>query len=298
MANAAKLSLQEPLRILIMGPPGGGKTGSLACLIDAGYKLRVLDFDGNFQPVLQYVKDKTKLSNVDVLTLEDKLHLGPEMIEPKGIPTAYATAAKALKQWKYTEADGAEVDLGPSTEWGGDTIVVLDSLTALGDASKRRALSIANRSLKDMRDKDWGTAMAMQENMLDMLRSKHNKFHLIVLSHLRVISPREVRQGDDQITKEVKEQVADLIPTRIHPSALGRELPPRIAGKFDTVMLCERQVKPGGKSERVLRVNVGEEMDVKMPSDKVPPVLPQDTGLLTVFNALAPWSVPNLGETK
>lgn len=292
MPNASLMSTQEPLRVLVMGAPGSGKTGSLCSLIDAGYKLRVLDYDGNFRSVLEYA-NPAMLKNVDVCTLEDKLAMGPEMIEAKGVPTAYANGVKLMKQWKYTY-EGQEYDLGPSTEWGGDTIVVLDTLTTMGDAGMRRALSIGNRTMSTRRDKDWGVAMAMQENFLDLMRAKSNKFHLIVFAHTRVISPKESRQGDDNITKSIKEELADMIPTRIYPSALGRELPPKIAGKFDTVLLSERQVKAGGASNRVLRTNVGAEMDVKMPSGKVPAVLPQATGLLELFKATVPWSIPKL----
>ncbi len=50
-----------------------------------------------------------------------------------------------MDRWKYTE-DGEEVDLGASKDWGPDTVVVLDSLTAMGTAAFRRQMSLMNKT--------------------------------------------------------------------------------------------------------------------------------------------------------
>ena len=53
MAKASTLLKSKPLRIMLLGFPGSGKTGSLAPLANAGFKLRILDFDGNLDPMLR-----------------------------------------------------------------------------------------------------------------------------------------------------------------------------------------------------------------------------------------------------
>ena len=142
-----------------------------------------------------------------------------------------------------------------------------------------------------MRDSDWGVAMAEQKAFLELLRSERNKFHLIVMSHLKIIGPREVRHGDDDITTALKKQQSDLVPTRLYPSALGRMLPPEIPGMFDTVLLAECVVR-AGRVQRLMRTIASEEMDVKVPTKNLPDKLPIETGLLDLFKALVPWSIP------
>ena len=56
MTNLADIDV-TPARILMLGWQGGGKTGAAASLANAGFKLRILDFDGKQgQPLEKYVK--------------------------------------------------------------------------------------------------------------------------------------------------------------------------------------------------------------------------------------------------
>src|SRR3990167_7269492 len=134
MANAADLIEEIPARVLLLGTPGSGKTGSLACLANAGFKLRVLAFDkrANMVPLLMYTKTEYR-KNIDILFFEDKLRAGQRFIEPIGVPSAFRLAYLAMDHWKYTTGEH-EIDLGASRDWGLDTVVVLDSLTAMGQA--------------------------------------------------------------------------------------------------------------------------------------------------------------------
>src|ERR1700692_1276245 len=49
MTNAANLLRNPALRIMVVGYPGTAKTGSLASLLNAGFKIRMLDYDGNIE---------------------------------------------------------------------------------------------------------------------------------------------------------------------------------------------------------------------------------------------------------
>src|ERR1700733_9823756 len=145
MTNAATLLRNPALPILVVGYPGTAKTGSLASLLNAGYKLRMIDFDGNADPLLQYA-DTAMLKNLDIAYFEDRMRSGQSFIEPVGIPTAFANALRQLDDWKTQDAEGKEVSLGSSSDWGPDTIVVLDSLTKMGDAAFRRAMKLLNKT--------------------------------------------------------------------------------------------------------------------------------------------------------
>jgi hypothetical protein len=286
MANAAKMALRTPVRALIVGYPGSAKTGAIASLANMGYKIRMLDFDGNSEPLVQFTKPEFR-KNIDIVTLEDKLRNGAKFIETAGIPTAFSDGLKLLDEWKYTDIDGEDVNLGRSKDWGCDTIVVLDSLTAMGAASFRRVMNMMNKTPTNTTQQVWGIAMQEQEAFIEKLTSNRNRHHVIVLSHLKMISPKDIKQGDEELNKEIKQQIADLIPARYYPSALGQQLPQLIGQHFPTVIQAE-SLFTAGKQKRVLRTVSKPELDLKVPSltdlDKVA----IEDGMAKIFAAIAP----------
>jgi len=284
MANAKDLKKSRPARIMLVGYPGTGKTGALACLANAGYKLRVLDFDGNLEPLLLFTEDDS-LENIDILSFHDELRGGLKSIEPKGRPDAFAEALKAMDHWKYTDGDGNDVDLGRSKDWGPDTVVVLDSLTSMGRAAMRRAMSFLNKTPLNRTDQTWGFAMQEQEAFIEKLASPMNKHHVIVTAHLKMLGPKEVRKGDNDVTIKAKEEAAELVPTRLFPSALGRALPPQIGGHFPTLLLVEPKFY-GSKVKRVIHTLPRPELDLKVPAPDLPATVPIEDGLVTIFNKL------------
>lgn len=288
MANAAQLAQTTPARVLIVGYPGTAKTGALSALVNAGLKLRIAAFDkmGNMQPLFTY-SDPSKLKNVDIVALGDKLKGGKKFIEVDGAPTAFATGVKLLNRWKYTNPDGTETDLGASADWGLDTVFVLDSLTSMGDAAMRRARFINNRTIMDTTDRVYGLAMAEQDAFLEALVSSENRFHVIVLSHLKIIGPRDVRKGDDDLTERIKRDMADIVPTRLFPSALGWQLPQQVGRHFPTILEAETKVR-GKEVRRVLKTVTTHDLDLKIPAKSIPAEMPVDTGLVTVFDAVSP----------
>lgn len=288
MANAATLGTTAPVRMMIVGWPKAGKTGALASLANAGFKLRIIDYDGNLDPLLLYTKPEF-LHNIDVVHLEDKLRMGAQFSEPIGIPEAFKRGYDLVQHWKYTE-NGQEFDLGPTKEWGPDTIMVLDSLTKMGDASFRRAQKILNKNPTNTTQQVWGLAMAEQAAMIERMTSTSNRFHTIVLAHLRMISPKDVNRDDSDLTKDLKNQRAELIPTKLFPRALGYELPQQIGGEFPTLIEMVTKYK-ANKANRVIRTISQETLDLGVPGPNIPEELPIDTGLLTIFEALSPGSV-------
>lgn len=286
MANAATIAKRRPVRMLLTGYPGAGKTGALASLANMGYKIRYLDFDGNTEPLLQYTKPEF-LKNIDIVSLEDKLRVGAKTIETTGIPTAFADGLKMLTHWKYKEEDGTEVDLGMSKDWGTDTIVVLDSLTSMGIAAQRRVMSMMNKTVMNNTQQAWYIAQGEQESFIEMLTSERNRHHVIVLAHLKMVAPKAPQSGDDDLTKELKERAAEIIPTRIFPSALGQQLPQVIGGHFPTLLLVENKFS-AGKAMRIIRTQPRPEMDIKLPSIQNFDGVGIEDGLAKIFAAIAP----------
>lgn len=285
MPSLSKTTQASSARILIVGYPGAAKTGSLASLANAGYKLRILDYDGNIEPLLQYV-DEDKLANIDVIQLEDKLRSGQRYIEPLGIPTAFADGLDMMDEWKYRDPEtGEEISLGKSKDWGPDTIVVVDSLTSMGRAAKRRAMKMLNKTPLNFTQQAWGLAMADQEAFIEKLTSTKNKFHVVVLAHLKMVGPKDTLKDDDDLTKELKERAADIIPTKLFPSALGVALPPEIGGHFPVIVKADFKVI-GKTVKRFLRTVPTADLDLKVPLKGLDAEVDLSDGLLKILEAL------------
>ncbi len=284
MTNAVALKASTPARIMIVGYPGSGKTGALACLANAGYKLRVIDFDGNLEPLLLHL-DKRALPLMDAIHFEDPLRSANKFIEVSGTPTAFNDALKALKHWITTDENGEEVDLGRSCDWGPDTVVVVDSLTSMGTAAFNRTLKVCNRTPVNCTRQIWGSAMSDQDAAIRIMRGEGTRYHLVVLAHLKIIGPKDIEQSDSDVTKQLKAQLADIVPTRLFPSALGRQLSPEIGGRLPTLILAEAQTR-ANSTKRVLVTEPRPELDLKVPVKGIPKTLPIESGLLTIFEAL------------
>lgn len=291
MASGLSLARNLPVRGMIVGFPGSGKTGSLAVLLNAGFKLRILDYDGNLSPLIQHADPKL-LKNLDAVYLEDKMRIGNFGVEPVGVPTAYAEGYRLMDEWKYKDPHTEEeVNLGKSSEWGLDTIVVLDSLTKQGDASFRRARKMLNKTPLNTTDRVWNLAMDEQLSFISRFASATNTHHVLALAHLKIISPRDVRKEDSDLTVQLKRDIAELISPKYYPGALGWQLPQKIGGEFSLLMEARLESK-AGRMVRTLNTIPRPELDLKFPGvTDLPAKVPASCGLLEVFKILSPASI-------
>ena len=256
-------------KLMLYGPSGSGKTGAFAALANAGYKVRILDFDRGLDPLSTYVKPEFK-QNVSFATCTDAMKpMGAGKPVPKGVPTAFARAMQRLDRWK-----DADEDLGPVSSWGPDTVLGWDSLTFSGDAALRIVLARNGRSGETPYHTDYGEAMEMQERVLQLLYSDEIKCHVIVTAHFRFL--------EDDTASQAFDEKGNLLPKpqMAYPSALGKKLPPKIGRYFNTMLVT----KTIG-NRRVISSMPEANVMVKSPVP-LPPQLPIATGLLTVFEAL------------
>lgn len=301
MARADKLRAQAGIRMMICGYPGTGKTGALAALANAGFKLRIVDFDGNMEPLLQYTRPEC-LKNIDIVSLEDELSDGGQYVEPKGVPTAFTRAMKLLDRWKYIDPDGEPeidpktneprknkagevlryIDLGRMADWGPDTVVVTDGLTSMGAAAFRRARGTVNKTPMNTTRQVWTLAINDQAAYVDKTTAGTLRCHTIMLAHLKIIGPKDVEADDDTLTKDLKKRVADIVPTRLYPSALGREYASACTGHFPIVIRAE----VSSKGKRRLIWTPSEELDLKLPGRGVEGEVGIEDGLLKIFRSL------------
>lgn len=255
-------------KILLLGDSKSGKTGSLVSLVKAGYRLRILDFD-NLLDILKYKileECPDKIDNVEFRTLRDKYKAGAQGTVLDGSPKAWVNAIRMLDNWKYTDEDGSEVDLGKPATWGADTILVIDSLSRLCDAAYDFHESIIPRGKSGDYDGRavYGNAQDDVEKVLAMLTSRGFATNLIVIAH------------------GIYQDLPDGT-TKIFPQGVGQKLSPKIPQYFPNYI---RYKNVAGK--RVMQLSSDPMIDLSntRPDAFKEKTLPIETGLAEFFAAL------------
>lgn len=261
-------------KCLIMGDSGSGKTGGLASLVGAGYKLGILDFDNGLESLKNYIRKNhpAMLGNVEYRTLQDDRKATAEGFVLKGKAHAFIDAIKMLEHWKYDD-----VDLGNPADWGPEWIFVIDSLTFMADAAFDWRHQLVAGGKFDMRAV-YGDAQNAIESVLGGLKSDNFKTNVIVISHVRYLEREDgLRKG--------------------YPTAVGSAISPIIPRYFNSVALCE--TKAGGK--RTIQTAATTQIDLKNPRPfEMQPSYPLETGLAQFFGVLreAPKATTNLKRVK
>lgn len=224
MPSLANHQSNDYTKLLIIGDSGSGKTGSLASLACASYKLRILDLDNGLDILKAYVARDcpANLSNVEFRTLRDARKASPAGPIIDGQPKAFISAIKMLDRWKYDDTD-----LGVPAEWGPDCILVVDSLTMLSDSAFdwREPLTPRGKSGDYDKRATYFDAQKAIEDVLALLTSESFRTNVIVISHVKYMDlPDGGKKG--------------------FPTAVGSALSPTIPRYFNAVALCETT---GGK---------------------------------------------------
>ncbi len=271
----------KPIKLLLIGDSGTGKTGALMSLAKAGYNLRIMDFDSGVD-ILESLARKEKPEVAERIiyeTFTDKMKGVSGKILPVGIPQAFSNALNMLNQWKVKDPGG--YDLGPVDTWGTDDILIIDSLTHMCNAAFRHTRALNNRLATAPHQADYGVAQESIENLLALLYSTSIKCNVIVISHVTYLGGEE---GEAQ-------------PLRGLPMSLGKALSPKIGGYFNTICLA-KVVGTGASAKRRLLTQPDGLIQLKnaAPLD-LARELPLETGLAEVFRVLKLQSAPAPSET-
>lgn len=243
------------VKALCAADSGAGKTGALASLIDAGLKVRIVDFDNGLSVLKGYVKDKSKLANVHYVDdLQDEMQLIAGRIGVKKAP-AFQRAMDALDKGgeKYWGAD-----IPPLKDWGEDTVLVWDSLSTSGRASLQMVMQANGAGMKAPEIQHYGIAMDNIEKLLMMLTSSMVRCHVIINTHITSI------EGT----------------AKLYPEALGSKLSPKVARYFDNMFsLSITGGKRTFKTEKdgLLALKAG------VPLKEIYPI---ETGWVDIFKAI------------
>ena len=211
--------------MLLLGDSGAGKTSALASLANAGYELFIQDYDNGVRSMRQFVHPD-KLKNIHYLSLQDKMKSLAGRAVPKGPPKAVDKGMKALENWP-ADSEGGE-GFGATWDWQPNRVIVIDTLTFMGQAAMRYVLHMSARSHENPQIQDWGAAMKMQEDMLTLLYSDATKCHVVVCAHLTTV-------GEDG--------------NQFYPSALGSKLPPKVSRYFNNVV----RIRTSGSAQNLRR---------------------------------------------
>jgi hypothetical protein len=268
MPSLAEHKSEPVVKMLYIGDSGSGKTGSLTSLVKAGYKLRIMDYDNGVGTLASFVKKECpdRIGNVSFIPLRDKLKLQPssEYAGKKGpvvtTPTVFTQTLELLEKWD----DGSN-----PAEWGAETVLVLDSLSALGRAVHNWAKSINRSQPKPNPDKrsEFFTAQQGLENVVELVASEAFNTNVIVISHVRYEEPKDE-------------------PKKGYVNAIGSALGPILPRYFNTLIQAE-STGIGKAVKRKIRTLPTGVIDLKTPvSHSVEAEYPLETGLATLFEQI------------
>lgn len=301
MTKLSDIGADAPVKVLEVGDPGAGKTTSLVSIVKGRLpvvppqRLFIANFDGDahMAPLRMFLTPEEQ-ARVYIKTFKDHLGLKGGRVMPLTPPTAFANGMKALEGWME-----GEENLGSIWSWGPDTTVVLDSLTSMGRAAMWYRLFVNGKLSGDKRKRksfrDWGEAMELQENFLDMLTSEAIRCNVVVLTHLTQVGDGPGDDDDDD-EEDGKPKIdtgmgKPMLDQKRYPSALGKKLPPKVGGMFSTLIEA-RTVGVGKNTRHILRTVPEVDVDIKVPALGLPTEIDMKDGLVRIFEAVKLGKVP------
>jgi hypothetical protein len=274
------------LHALFDGGPGSGKTTLLAAAANAGYNVYHIAIGSESDEPLRFYCTREGLERVHFIRFQDDISLDDE---GNGIQFR-AKAATAVERFLYRGKIGTGkepgTDFGDPRGWGRDTLVAIDTLTALGDSCEVRTLALdpSTREGKHL----WAAAQD-QEAVAQLGRVRLRGCHFLLLSHVQLISPKaETGYKDEtELQKKVKRERAQLEETGFFPCAMTPKISRNFAHHFPFVFFVEGGEKETERnpSGRVIRTKPVPGYQIKCPLD-VGDKLPIENGLVTILKKL------------
>lgn len=272
-------------KMLLLGDSGSGKSGCLASLAAAGYKLRVVDTDNGLD-VLRHVLTSSAgtygpqaAANVEFETITDPMkQMAGRLIPVKA--SVWQRAVGLLDNWspkttsswpekaKLAASGGNDTaELGPLVSWTSQDVLVIDSLTTLCNAAMNFVLAMNARLGQQPHQSDWYQGQQLVESLLQMLYDENIKCNVIINCHIAYI-------GEDNG------------PQRGYPNSLGKALAPKIGRYFNTILMARTQ-GTGATAKRVILTQSTPMVELKNTAPlNIKPEYPLATGLAEIFKAI------------
>lgn len=246
------------IKCLAVGPPGTGKTGSLISILidDPEARLFVCNFDranfgtlpnvARFDPKTNQPRDPAlvhRLLNdqIQVHHFVDQIGTVNGIVMVTATPTAFTDVGKKLNDWGPPLPAGGIKNLGPK-DW-----LVLDSISAMGDAAMRYALNAAGRLNRRSQQEDWGDAINRLSLFLEMFNDPALPFNIMAITHIRFV-------GDAEEGKDAKGQFKSM---NMVPNAIGQKLPNEIGRYFNNIIEFREMGEGVGSARKIFTKSPG-----------------------------------------
>lgn len=230
------------VRLLNIGENGTGKTGQLASLADAGYRIWIIDYDNGVDILKNLLRDKPEaMARVNYETLRDRVAFVNGVPTLKAPITAFQDAGKWLAKWGADKFDAQDV-------------LVIDTLSGMSEAAFNYALALGGRLNQRPQIQDYGVMADRIRLFIEMITSDEMHCNVIVNTHIRYFA------GDEDTATA----------PRGLPNAKGQEIPRTVASYFNTVVLshtigrgpaARRQIST--RPEGVIEVKTSNPLGVK-----------------------------------
>jgi hypothetical protein len=274
--------MSPPIKAIIIGESGTGKTGALASLLGLGLKVNIIDLDNGMDALVNLVSSpnskypKDSLSRLSYETITEPMRVSAGRIIPAKA-SVWQRSVNMLENWSATNGGTlpAPAKLGSVNTWGPDSVLVIDTLSTLGTAAKNFHLMMqgklgADRTSNEAR-RDIGAAQTLLDTLLQLVFDTSIKCHVIINTHITYAK-------EDGTSPQDGEQCVLFG----FPAAIGKALSPRAPKYFNNMLL----VKKTGTTSRIYTRNqplVGLKSSAPL---KVADSYPLETGLADYFKAI------------
>jgi hypothetical protein len=270
-------------KVLLIGHSGAGKTGALAALPAAGYRLRIVDLDNGLDILRGFLTDANSpyvkrnpeaASNVSFVTLTEPMRsVGGQLVPVKA--TVWKRLTEALTHWK----DDSE-DFGPVTSWTEQDVLVIDSFSSASSAALNWHLAMngklgVSRTQNEAR-RDIGEAQRLLRSLLEMLYDESVRCNVVVTGHITLVTENGMAPQSEEATG----------PVVGFPAAIGRALSPHIPRYFNSVLLVQVQGTGSGAKHKIFTRSQGVVNAKTSAPLRVAPDYPIETGLADYFKAV------------
>lgn len=247
MPKLSDPSSAPPIRALIMGDSGTGKTGALASLALAGFSLYIADFDNGLEILRNIIKakDPRALERVDFEVCKDEFKVEGNF----AVPVAAKAWAKGIKYLESKLKEG----LGPRD------IIVVDSLSFAARSAMIYQLHLNGRLKSAPWQSDWGEAQRLVEQLVQML-SADVDCHIICTTHIATTGGKRIETLGKGATAE--RVLIDEGPLKKLPSMIGKAINPVIPRYFNHMLLAHR-VGTGPQAKRVFHTTTFDDIELK-----------------------------------
>lgn len=258
---------EDPIKGIVVGNSGSGKTASLASLAEAGYYLHIIDFDRGTKILKSLLKKKPHArGRLDIVPFTDTYGGSPN-VYPTNVK-AWAGAMNQMTKWTSSSINRYPECL--------QHVLVVDSLNFGSKFAFNWILKVAGRLLAPKEIQDWGAAQDLMGGFLMKMYSTEVKCHVLMLSH---ISWQGTGESD--------------IKMGFPMTSLGRSFNPQIGRYFNNVFLV-RNTGTGPASRREIWTSPIDWVDLKAESLELKSHYPIDTGMADIFKGIR-GKVPELG---